>query len=69
VFEQEKTPTIQIEARNVTADIELYVSAEVRRLRQGYNGKILYIESGALERKIVTTLTDKSEGSFGSTFN
>ena len=61
-FEGEKTPIIYIEAENVTADIELFVSAEVKRLRQGYNGKRLYLGSDALEEKIIRTLTGKAEG-------
>jgi ankyrin repeat domain-containing protein 50 len=61
-FKREKTPIIKIEAENVTADIRLYVTSEVKRLRHGYNGKRLYIESDALEEKIIRTLSEKAEG-------
>jgi hypothetical protein len=61
-FEREKTPIIKIEAENVTADIRLYVTSEVKRLRQGYNGKRLYVESDALEEKIIRKLSEKAEG-------
>jgi len=62
VFERLNTPTIQIEAKNVAADLFKYVSSEIQRLRHGYNGKRLYMKSDALERKIVETLTEKADG-------
>lgn len=62
VFEGLTTPTIQIEARSVAADISKYVSSETKRLRKGYNGKRLYVSSDALEEKIITILTEKADG-------
>lgn len=62
VFEREETPIIKIEARNVTEDIRLYVNAEVKRLRDGYNGKRLYLESDVLEEKIIRMLAESAEG-------
>lgn len=61
-FEDSDTPAIRIEAENVAADIEQFVTTEVRQLRGGYSGRKLYIQSDALEEKIITTLTDNAEG-------
>jgi hypothetical protein len=61
-FEDSKTPTIKIEAQNVAEDVSSYVRAEVKRLRQGYNGKKLHIVSDALEETIIKTLSQKAEG-------
>ena len=57
-----KTSTIQIEAKNVAADIALYVGDEVAKLRRGWNGKRLYLTSNRLQRKIIDTLVDKADG-------
>jgi hypothetical protein len=61
-FEQLSTPAIQIEAKNVAADILKYVKNETERLREGYNGKKLYVKDDALGQKILKTLTENSEG-------
>jgi hypothetical protein len=61
-FEENETPVIRIKAENVAEDIETFVRAEIKRLRKGYDGKILHLESDALENKITKTLTDGSEG-------
>lgn len=54
--------TIQVRADNIAADIERYVCSEVTKLRQGYNGKKLYLDSSVCERRIVSTLTEKANG-------
>jgi hypothetical protein len=61
-FEREETPIIEIRAENVSEDISVYVRSEVKRLREGYNGKRFYVRSDALEEKIIRTLTEKAEG-------
>jgi ankyrin repeat domain-containing protein 50 len=61
-FEKLKTLIFQIEAKNVAADILRYVGSETQRLRDGYNGKKLYVNSDALKEKIVRTLTEKADG-------
>lgn len=61
-FESSNTPTIKIEAENVAADIKLYVTDEVNRLRRGYGGKKLQLQNDSLEEEIIRTLTDKAEG-------
>ena len=61
-FESSRTPTIQIRAENVAADIERYVCNEVEKLRQGYHGKKLLLNSSASERRIINTLTAKADG-------
>jgi hypothetical protein len=61
-FTESSAPTIQIQAKNVAADIQSFVESEVRRLRQGYNGKKLFLNSDALEAKVISTLTDKADG-------
>lgn len=62
VFERLSTPTIQIEASSIAADISNYVSNEVQQLREGRSGKKLYLKSDVLEKKIVETLTEKANG-------
>ena len=57
-----KASTIQIEAKSVTADIVLYVQDEVTKLREGYNGKRLYLTSNKLEGKIIDTLVSRADG-------
>jgi ankyrin repeat domain-containing protein 50 len=61
-FEQMRTPMIEVEAKNVEEDISTYVTYEIERLCNGYNGKKLYVKSKALEQKIIETLTAKAEG-------
>ena len=61
-FESSNTPTIKIEAENVAADIKLFVTTEVNRLRRGYGGKRLQLQNDTLEERIIRILTDKAEG-------
>jgi ankyrin repeat domain-containing protein 50 len=61
-FTRLTTPTIEVQAKSVAADILKYVEDETNRLRDGYDGKRLYIKSDILRQKIVETLTAKSEG-------
>jgi ankyrin repeat domain-containing protein 50 len=61
-FENNKIPVIKIEAENVARDVNSFVRAEVKRLRQGYNGKKLYLTNETLEETIITTLSEKAEG-------
>ena len=61
-FKHEETPIVEVKVENVAEDIRNYVGAEVKRLRDGYSGKKLYIGNDALEDKIVRALTDKAEG-------
>jgi ankyrin repeat domain-containing protein 50 len=61
-FEDSNTPTIQIKAENVAADIENFVQSEVKKLRKGFYGKKLHLTSDVLEARIIQTLTEKAEG-------
>jgi ankyrin repeat domain-containing protein 50 len=62
-FEESSTPTIQIKAENVAADIETFVSSEVQKLRNGYpDGRKLYLDSDLLEARVIQTLTEKAAG-------
>jgi ankyrin repeat domain-containing protein 50 len=61
-FKKMATPTIQIEAKSIAADINKYVRNETQRLRDGYDGKRLYLISDALEKKIIIALTEKAHG-------
>jgi ankyrin repeat domain-containing protein 50 len=61
-FKNLKTPIIEIEAESVAADISSYVTSETKRLRDGYDGRRLYVKSDALADTIVRTLTEKAEG-------
>ena len=63
-FESSNTPTIQIRAENVAADIERFVCSEVDKLRQGYHGKKLHLNSSACERRIINTLIEKADGMY-----
>ncbi|OCL11618.1 hypothetical protein AOQ84DRAFT_422946, partial [Glonium stellatum] len=63
-FQSNETPTIQIKAESVAADIELFAKDEVSRLRKIQGGKRLRLQNDALEEKIVTTLADRAEGMF-----
>lgn len=60
-FELLKRPTVMVEARNVAADIEKYVTDEVQRLR---GAKRLYVKSDKLEREIIKTLRGKADGMY-----
>lgn len=59
-----KTSTVQVEAKNVAADIALYVRDEVAKakLPGGWNGKRLYLTSDKLQGKIIDTLVSKADG-------
>ena len=61
-FEESSTPTIQIKTESVAADIEGFVQSEVKKLRNGYHGKKLYVTDDILEAKIIHTLTEKADG-------
>jgi ankyrin repeat domain-containing protein 50 len=61
-FEDSSTPTIQIKAENVAADIKSFVQSEVKKLRKGFYGKKLHLTSDDLEARIIQTLTEKAEG-------
>jgi len=61
-FEEGSTPTIQIKTENVAADIEGFVQSEVKKLRNGYHGKKLYLADDTLEARIIQTLTEKADG-------
>jgi hypothetical protein len=61
-FEESSTPTIQIKAENVAADIEAYVQSEVEKLRKGHHGKRLHVNSNVLKEKIIQVLTKKADG-------
>lgn len=61
-FKNSKTPIIEIEAESVAADILSYVTNETKRLRDGYDGRKLFVKSDALEDTIIRTLTEKAEG-------
>jgi len=52
-FKESNTPTIQIKAENVTADIESFVHSKVKKLRNGYCGKKLYLTSEILKARII----------------
>ena len=61
-FQSSNIPKIEIQADNVMGDIQIFVCDEVKRLREGYHGKRLYIKDDALEETVIRSLTDKSEG-------
>ncbi len=61
-FDELKAPKIEIEAKSVAADITKYATDEIKQLRQGYNGKKLYVKSKTLEQKIIDTLTTRADG-------
>jgi hypothetical protein len=61
-FAESNTPTIQIQAKNVEADIRSFVESEVRKLRQGYYGKKLFLSNDLLEVRVISTLIEKAEG-------
>lgn len=61
-FKNRNTPVIAIKAENVREDIEVFVRAEVKRLREGYGGKRLYLTGDSLEDTIVAKLSEKADG-------
>lgn len=61
-FDELEAPKLEIEAKSVEADITKYVTDEIKQLRQGYDGKKLYVKSQSLEQKIIDTLTTKADG-------
>jgi hypothetical protein len=61
-FAESSMPAIQIKAENVAADIRSFARSEVKKLRQGYHGKKLFLGSDDLEAKVITALTEKAEG-------
>ena len=65
-LEDKRTPTIQIRAENVAADIKTFARSQVEKLRAGKHGKTLYITSDELKEKIVQTLAVKAEGMYVS---
>ena len=56
------TPTIEIQAESVAADISKYVSSEIERLCDDYSGTNLHLQSKELKEKVLETLTAKAEG-------
>jgi hypothetical protein len=61
-FARSNTPTIQIQAKNVEADIRSFVESKVRELRQCHYGKQLFLRSDVLEARVISTLIEKAEG-------
>jgi hypothetical protein len=61
-FVKSNTPTIQIQAKNVEADIRSFVEGKVREYRQCYYGKELFLSNDLLEARIISTLTEKADG-------
>ena len=57
-----KMRNIDISAKNVSGDLAKFVRSETSKLRQGYNGKKLYVQSDDLAEKIIQTLIDKADG-------
>lgn len=52
-FEENNTPTIQIQAENVAGDIKTFVCGEVQKLRKGFHGRKLYLTSDVLEERVI----------------
>ncbi|EFQ90116.1 hypothetical protein CFE70_010584 [Pyrenophora teres f. teres 0-1] len=63
-FGDRHIPTIQIQTKNVTADIETFARNQVEMLQAGEHGKTLYVTNDRLKEKIVRTLATKAEGMF-----
>ncbi|KAF2025955.1 ankyrin, partial [Setomelanomma holmii] len=63
-FGDKRIPTIQIQTKNVTADIETFARSQVEKLQAGEHGKTLYVTNDRLKEKIVRTLATKAEGMF-----
>lgn len=61
-FEDKHIPTVQIQAKNVAADIQTFARNQVEKLRKGEHGKTLYVASDELKEKIVQTLVMKADG-------
>lgn len=61
-FTNSKTPTIQIQAKNVKADIRNFTESETTKLRHGHYGKKFFISSDDLAAKIIEFLTEKADG-------
>ncbi|KAF2623301.1 ankyrin [Macroventuria anomochaeta] len=63
-FGDKHIPTIQIQTKNVTANIETFARSQVEKFRTGEHGKTLYISNNGLKEKIIQTLATKAEGMF-----
>ncbi|RMZ90014.1 hypothetical protein DV736_g2766, partial [Chaetothyriales sp. CBS 134916] len=63
-FEDRHIPTVQIQAENIAADIEIFVRSEVEMLQKGAHGKTLYIDSDKVKERVIQALTKKADGMF-----
>jgi len=61
-MEEASTPALKIDASFMAADIDKFVTDEVRDLRLGRNGVHLYIRSDDLAQEVVRTLSEKADG-------
>jgi hypothetical protein len=61
-FGDRHIPTIQIQTKNVTADIETFTRSQVEKLQAEEHGKTLYVTDDGLKEKIVRTLAAKADG-------
>jgi hypothetical protein len=61
-FVESNAPTIQIQAKNVEADIRSFVESEIKELRKGNHGKKLFLSNDLLEAKVFSALTGKADG-------
>lgn len=57
-------PSLLIGKQDVSRDIKTYITTEVRRLRRGYHGKKLYIESDFLEAEVIENLIANADGMY-----
>lgn len=57
-------PSLLIGKQDVSRDIKTYITTEVRRLRRGYHGKKLYIESDFLEGEVIENLIANADGMY-----
>jgi hypothetical protein len=48
--------------QRIKADIRRYGESEVKKLRQGYHGKKLFLSSDTTEERVIDVLTEKAEG-------
>ncbi|CAI7597048.1 unnamed protein product [Penicillium viridicatum] len=55
-------PKLAVDEQDVADDIRLYVRGEIKRLRAGYQGKKLYVQSDLLEEEIETKLVNNADG-------